>query len=102
MWKSKQNGAADTLGKALEARLDALERKVEGTDRAIKALELEWNSTLDKLNRIIGRLNARKKYLEPVVDDQPELPQQPQGFNRLEAERELARRKGSAWHTTAG
>lgn len=40
-------------------RIEALERAVEGQKSAWRLLQLEWEAVFDKLNRTMGRLNAR-------------------------------------------
>jgi uncharacterized coiled-coil protein SlyX len=52
----------------LEARIQALETRLEGLETAPKQLRLEWEDTLDRLARIMGRLNARLK--RSITDDQ--------------------------------
>lgn len=43
----------------LEERLEALEQAPKRSKTALKVLRTEWEDTLDRLNRYMGRLNAR-------------------------------------------
>jgi|TARA_B100000408_G_C10220619_1_gene190878 hypothetical protein len=70
---------------ALE-RIAAVEKAQDSLERAPKLLRNEWEDTLDRMNRIMGRLNARirtQKRLdeedqEPeTVEKAPEAPSQP-------------------------
>jgi len=40
-------------------RITALEQAVEGLQSSNRLLKLEWEAVFDKLNRTMGRLNAR-------------------------------------------
>lgn len=54
--------------KQLEERIAALERAVEGLDSGRRLLTLEWESVFDKLNRTMGRLNARIRKADAVTE----------------------------------
>lgn len=43
----------------LEEEIKALERSLEG----LRGLPLQWEDTLDRLQKLVGRLNAREKAL---------------------------------------
>jgi len=45
--------------KQLLERIEALEKAVESQKSAWRLLQLEWEAVFDKLNRTMGRLNAR-------------------------------------------
>lgn len=78
----------------IEERLKGLENALEAVKRDQKAVALEWENTLDKLTRIMGRLNARAKAAAGLQDSEGEPePASPRGFDLFEAQRELARRK---------
>lgn len=76
-----------TASAEVQGRLEALER-------AVKSVRLEWEDTLDRLTRIMGRLNARAARSQdapgPLEDPAAGVDQ---GFDYLTAQRELARRK---------
>ncbi len=52
--------------KQLLERLDALEKAVEGHRSGLKAIRLEWEDVYDRVNRTMGRLNARIRKSEAV------------------------------------
>ncbi len=43
----------------LLARIEALEKAVEGHDSTLRLIKIEWESVLHKVNGVMGRLNAR-------------------------------------------
>ncbi len=45
-------------------RIAALERAVEGQDSQLRLIKVEWESVLDKVNSVMGRLNARIRKFE--------------------------------------
>lgn len=55
-------------------RIAALEQAVEGLDSRARLIKVEWESVLDKVNSVMGRLNARIRKFEdtsaPVSDAQ--------------------------------
>jgi len=67
--------------------IDALKKAIEGHNSALKVIRLEWEDVFDRLNRIMGRLNARIRKSEglqaPESDNeampQPEMPFTPPG-----------------------
>ena len=55
-------------------RIEALEKAVEGLKSERRHLVLEWESVFDKLNRTMGRLNARIRKSDALSD--PPEPEQ--------------------------
>lgn len=55
--------------RSVSSKIEALESRLDGLETAPKLLRTEWEDTLDRLNRIMGRLNARLKRAES--DEQP-------------------------------
>jgi len=45
----------------LQERIVALEQAVDGLNTKEKLIRLEWESVFDKLNKTMGRLNARAR-----------------------------------------
>ena len=41
------------------ARIEALEKALEGQDSRLRMIKMEWESVLHKVNGVMGRLNAR-------------------------------------------
>lgn len=96
-WFQKRTGDAESLPKALESRISALELEVQGVVRVQKSQSLEWQDWQDKMLKIVGRLNARaKQLLADAADDHPSAPEQPAGFDLLTAQRTLTHRKRGA------
>ena len=56
-----------------EGRITALERAVEGLESRQRMQKVEWESVLDKVNSVMGRLNARirKAIVDSDVEDEP-------------------------------
>jgi len=58
----------------LAEQITALERAVEGLESRQRIIRVEWESVLDKVNSVMGRLNARIRKFEsttaPESDDQ--------------------------------
>lgn len=62
--------------------IEAIKKAIEGHNSALKVIRLEWEDVFDRLNRIMGRLNARIRKSEglqaPESDSettpQPEIP----------------------------
>lgn len=56
-------------------RIAALERAVESQESQLRLIKVEWESVLDKVNSVMGRLNARIRKFEattgPESDEQP-------------------------------
>ena len=65
----------------LQARLTATELAVDGLKTKLKTIRMEWEDALDRMNRIMGRLNARirrSEAQEPAPESEGELPAVPQ------------------------
>jgi len=58
--------------RSLESRLEALEQAPKRSKTAIKVLRTEWEDTLDRIQRVLSRLNARHKRAEKVEAEEPE------------------------------
>jgi len=82
-WRSPGGENQETEGlkatvKALEALgivVAAQQKSIDDLESAQRLLKLEWTDTLDRLNRMTGRLNARIKkseVLESPESDEPE------------------------------
>lgn len=61
MWTPGSNGR----------RLEALEKSQERLERLPKLLQAEWEDQLDRMNRVMGRLNARIKVANQAQTDEP-------------------------------
>lgn len=66
--------------KALEQRLEALEQRPDDLATAMKGLRIEWEDMLDRLQRVMGRLNARVRRDLPgeVPEETPQVPINPE------------------------
>jgi hypothetical protein len=40
-------------------RIEAIEKAIEGHNSALKVIRIEWEDVFDRMNRVMGRLNAR-------------------------------------------
>jgi len=54
VWWNTRGAKTETSG-----AITALEERLERLERASKGLKLEWEDVFDRLNRMMGRLNAR-------------------------------------------
>ena len=54
MWWSNRGGENKE-----QERIEALEKAQERLESSMRLFRTEWESTYDKLNRLMGRLNAR-------------------------------------------
>lgn len=69
--------------KSLE-RIKALEEAVDRLESRLRLIKTEWESVLDKVNSVMGRLNARIRKSEAVspsendVDATPQAPATPE------------------------
>lgn len=56
-----------------DRQIAALEKAVEGLESKLRLIKVEWESVLDKVNSVMGRLNARIRKFEstssPESDD---------------------------------
>jgi len=60
-------------------RFKALEQAVDALESRSRLMKVEWGSVLDKVNSVMGRLNARIRKTEAVKrpeSDDPEAPQE--------------------------
>jgi hypothetical protein len=75
MWPWNRGGENKHLG-----RIEALEKAVEAHNSGVKAIRLEWEDVYDRVNRTMGRLNARIRKSEAVQpgETDPEASGQPQ------------------------
>jgi len=60
-------------------RIVALERAVEGLESRSRLLKMEWASALDKMNSVMGRLNARIRKSEGLSEPESDEPEGPKG-----------------------
>jgi len=60
------------------AQIAALEKAVEGLESRQRLIKVEWESVLDKVNSVMGRLNARIRKTEATSSPETnaELPEQ--------------------------
>jgi len=63
-----------------QERLTALEKAVEGLVGGQRLIKLEWESVFDKMNRIMGRLNARIRKSEAVTGSEDDAEVGPKGL----------------------
>jgi len=64
-------------------RIAALERANESQESQLRLIKVEWESVLDKVNSVMGRLNARIRKFEATSgaesheEEQPQAPASP-------------------------
>ena len=79
VWAFRDRGGR----KQEEERIEALERAGERHESGTKAIRLEWEDVYDRLNRTMGRLNARIRKSEgtstPENDEKSEEGAKPPG-----------------------
>ncbi len=84
------------FNRKLSERIRALETRLDALETHPKVLRNEWEDVLDRMNRVMGRLNARLKRAEkdePEDGKAPVSPERPVGTHAiLEAYR--GRRRG--------
>jgi len=61
----------DFLRKAPPVGYDELSDKIDHVERQVKMLELEWESTYNKLRSILARLNKRDERAAPEESSEP-------------------------------
>jgi len=62
----------------VQAQIDAIEKAVEGLESRLKLMRGEWEEVHDRVNRVMGRLNARIRKVgstEAPEDDAATTPQ---------------------------
>jgi len=64
--------------------IDALKKAIEGHNSALKVIRLEWEDVFDRLNRIMGRLNARIRKSEGLQAPESDTEAAPQAPNPFE------------------
>ena len=67
MWKSKTAARLTSI----EGDLDGFRKALETLERQPKLLKIEWEDTLDRINRVMGRLNARIKVAATQNEELP-------------------------------
>lgn len=55
----------------LQKRIVALEEAHDRLEREIKSARLDWEMLLEKMNRMMGRLNARARAKEATTEASP-------------------------------
>lgn len=55
-------------------RIASVEEAVERLERAMRAMELEWSNTYDKLRMVVAKLAKREQPLPPVDPVAPPSP----------------------------
>lgn len=60
-------------------QIEALEKAVEALDSRLRLIKVEWESVLDKVNAVMGRLNARIRKSEAVSAPEGDTETDPQG-----------------------
>ncbi len=60
-------------------RIAALERAIEGQESQLRLIKVEWESVLDKVNSVMGRLNARIRKFEATSGPESDTETPPQG-----------------------
>jgi len=59
-------------------RIEALEKALEGQNSALKVIRIEWEDVFDRMNRVMGRLNARIRKSESVQAPESDTEATPQ------------------------
>jgi len=78
-------------------QIAALERRLDTQESQQRLIKVEWESVLDKVNSVMGRLNARIRKFESnaTTEDGPgEQPEQPAGVTPLGTHSTLAQMRG--------
>jgi len=60
-------------------KIEALEKAVEGLESRQRLLKVEWESVLDKVNSVMGRLNARIRKSELLSAPESDSVESPKG-----------------------
>jgi len=70
-WPWTRGGESEILG-----RIAALEKTTEGLVTGTKSIRMEWEDVYDRMNRTMGRLNARirKQAEQEAVHDDDQVP----------------------------
>lgn len=81
----------------LYAQVGALSADLETTKSRLEGLKLEWISTRDELRKLAQRLEKRDERAEKRAAAEMQ-DQEPEGFDPMEAQRALRRRKNGLLH----
>jgi len=65
----------------LMERIETLEKAHEALESKVRLLKVEWESVLDKVNSVMGRLNARIRKSEATTAPESEPEVHPQGVD---------------------
>jgi len=63
-----------------EERITALERALEAQESQLRLIKVEWESVLDKVNSVMGRLNARIRKFEATSGPENDATEPVQGL----------------------
>jgi len=74
VWKT-DTSSLETEIRATKLAVEALNNRLDSLERQPKLLQVEWESTLDKIGRVMARLNARIRKADDLLGDEP--PQRP-------------------------
>ena len=66
-WRSSTKSKARADESERLAQIAALEKAVDALESAMRAIKLEWENVYDKVNRTMGRLNARIRKSEATA-----------------------------------
>ena len=83
-WRSSEKRASTE-----DDRLATLSRRLDDAESKIRMLTGEWQDTLDRMERILGRLNKRAARAEAPAPE----PEPVNGHDHSEAERIVALRR---------
>ena len=73
-WRKKEEERIYALEKATEG----LRRGLDDLSKDMRSLTLDWELTYEKLNKLMGRLNARIRKSEATIEPQNDEPVAPQ------------------------
>lgn len=74
LWKTDVRQLQEEIREGKRA-VEGLRDRLDSLERQPKLLQVEWESTLDKIGRVMARLNARIRKADELGD--VELPQTP-------------------------
>lgn len=63
----------------VEERITALEKAVDALESRSRLIKVEWSSVLDKVNSVMGRLNARIRKTEALSGPESDEQDTPKG-----------------------
>lgn len=81
---------------ALGRRIRQLENELELIKGSLEKLRFEWQDTLDRMTRLVARINARARWDDqtPTTPTDTAERERPEQFDHLEAQRALRARRG--------